>query len=352
MTDETTQPDSPEVEAREDSPAGFAIPLSVLGNLLGGRAVHEGGVHGSVLAQTRDLVEAYAKPELVSIDIPGSEETAAAYVDHEGVHVIDPTTLDGYRTAPRFRRGVATLTDLPSFIGHVNRFKDDGSMVFASDDRSAPSLTAVLDYHPEGAESGPRFGKHRSSFHFPLSDEWKAWTAANGKKMTMADFAAFLEDRITEVVPAAAVAGSFKDDEDPMKVYVDSLGGTGKLADPTRLMVIASEMNVLESSQVSEAVRLQSGEGKINFQVDHTVTDGQGKSLTVPAAFGVGIPVFKGEQPYCVLARLRYRKEGGRLVFWYELWRTDLVFDDAFNGAVDKVQQETGLTVWKGQPEA
>jgi hypothetical protein len=42
----------------------------------------------------------------------------------------------------------------------------------------------------------------------------------------------------------------------------------------------------------------------------------------------------------------------GSLKLWYELFRADLTFDTAVNEAIEKVQHETGLTVWKGQPEA
>lgn len=351
MTDENTQP-GPENEAvREDSPGGFALPLSVLASALGGgKGVHEAGVHGSVLAQTLAMVENYTKPELGELAGPDGEAVPIV-ISHNGVKFITPEEVDQFRDAPRFRRGTAILTDLQSFIGHVNRYKDSHTVIFAKDDPHAPALTAVLDYHEEGSDGAPRFGKHRTQFHFPVTPEWRAWTENNGTVMSMTDFAKFIEDRFIDVLPAE-IATRDLPAEDPTAKFVVSLGGAGKLGNPGDLMRVASGLQVHESSTVKEATRLQSGEGKLVFTTEHQTTDEAGEAMTVPPAFAIAVPVFKGEAPYCVFARLRYRKNGGRLAFWYELFRADLTFDAAINGAIEKVQGETGLTVWKGAPEA
>lgn len=355
MTDEATQNEQPEnEEGIEFHPANempHALRAAIISRL-GGGGINEAGVHGSVLAQTRSLVEEYIKPDLIDITIPGTDEMAPGYIDENGVHVIPAEAFDGYRTAPRFRRGTATMTDLASFIGHVNRYKDDHSIIFAKDDQQAPGLTAVLDYHEEGADGAPRFGKHRTAFNFPVSPEWRAWTGKNATQMNMMEFASFIEDRYVEIIPPAVVASTFTSDDDPVKKFVDSLGGVNKLGGPADLMRIASGMAVHESSVVGDVVRLSSGEGSVTFTVQHETQDATGEKFTVPAAFGVAVPVFRGEAPFCVIARLRYRKQSGRLVLWYELYRSDLTFETAVNDAVKKVSDETGLTVWKGQPEA
>lgn len=343
----------PEAENEEGTAGASGFPPHILAGIFGSAApVHEGGVHGSVLSQTRDMVEAYIKPELITMDGLDEGSVVPAYVDQNGVHVIGPDKLEPWATAPRFRRGTATMTDLVSFIGHVNRFKDDGSVIFAKDDPQTPGLTAVLDYNEEGADGAPRFGKHRTAFNFPLAPEWRAWIGANGGVMSMTDFAKFIEDRYIDIIPPAVVASTFTSEDDPVKKFVDSLGGVGKLGGPADLMRIASGMSVHENSVVGDVVRLQSGEGSVTFTVQHETQDAQGEKMTVPPAFGVAVPVFRGEQPFCVIARLRYRKVSGSLKLWYELFRADLTFDVAVNDAIEKVQHETGLTVWKGQPEA
>ena len=334
----------------ETDPATDENYSPVFGAVFGRAGIHEGHVHGSVIEQTRSLVEDYMRPDLIELNGPDGLKVPVA-IGKNGVEVLAPSQFDAYRTAPRFRHGTALMTDLTSFIGHVNRYKDEHSVIFAKDDQSAPGLTAVLDYHEEGAEGAPRFGKHRTQFNFPVSPEWRAWTSQNATQMNMMQFAQFIEDRYVEIIPPAVVASTFTSDDDPIKKFVDSLGGVNKLGGPADLMRIATGMSVHESSVVGDVVRLASGEGSVTFTVEHETQDAKGERFTVPAAFGVAVPVFRGEAPFCVIARLRYRKQGGKLVLWYELYRSDLTFDTAVNDAVEKVQAETGLTVWKGSPE-
>jgi uncharacterized protein YfdQ (DUF2303 family) len=237
------------------------------------------------------------------------------------------------------------MLSLDSLIDHVNRFKDADTVVFADDSRSAPSMTAVLDYHRAGASGDPRFGKHRSLYAFPLSDEWKAWSKANAEVMSMADFAAFLEERIIDVL---FVEPGEELPEDVQRM-LDALG-SGAVASPNKLMELARGLQINESAVVQEAVNLQSGEATIRFQAEHT--DQNGAPLKVPSIFLIGIPVFNNGPLYRLAARLRYRKNAGKIVFWYDLWRTDRTFDHAFTEAVQRVKIETELPVLIGKPEA
>jgi hypothetical protein len=296
-----------------------------------------------VVDQARKLVEDYIQPTVEHFTDPVTGTKAPFAVSKDGVKVIPASQFDEYRENPVRRTGTASLTDLDSFIAHVDRFKDAGSIVFARDDRQAPTLTAVLDYHHVGADADPRFGQHRTKFAFPLSDEWKAWTAQNKKPLRMVDFAAFLEDRIIDVID-----GALDDLPDDMQRFVAAIGGN--IASPSKLMEIAVGLKVHEKSNVGETVNLASGEGEISFITQHT--DEKGRPLKVPNLFLIGIPVFKNGPAYRIAIRLRYRKAEGSLAFWYEMWRQDPVFDDAFKEAVDRVRAETSLPVLFGTPEA
>lgn len=295
-----------------------------------------------VIDQARSLVEDYIRPEIETFKEPITGVEAPIVLDKNGAHVLPASMFDDYRTKPTRRKGTATLLDLSSLIAHVERFKDGDTVLFANDNRESPSLIAVLDYHKAGADADPRFGQHRAKFSFPVSDEWKAWGSANKKPMSMVDFAAFLEDRIIDVLDAPA------DLPEDMQRFVKAIGGN--IATPTKLMEIAVGLKVHEKSNVGETVNLASGEGEISFVSTHT--DGAGKPLKVPNLFLIGIPVFKNGPAYRLAVRLRYRKREGALCFWYELWRQEPVFDDAFGEALDRVRQETGLPVLLGSPEA
>lgn len=254
--------------------------------------------------------------------------------------------LAKYAIAPDRREGVAKFEDLASFIGHVNRFKDESSALFASSGpvaaagtvRGAPTLTAVLDYHhPTAGDRGPRFGRHRSHYSFPLSDEWTAWLAKEGEAMTSSDFAAFLEERIVDV----ALPG---DKLDPIAAR---LGMT--FAGPQRLLDVARGLTIRVNSVVRNAQVLASGEVQLQYTTEHQ--DGEGKPLNVPTGFLICIPVFRRDTPYEIAVRLRYRTSGGTISWFYDLHRAQASLDDALKLACDRAQKETALPLFFGSPE-
>jgi len=309
-----------------------------------GTAVQTDGI----VDEVRDLVETYVKAEVITIEEPETGVKALAIRSGNGVTAIAPSVFDAYREEPRHRHGTATMLSLDSLIDHVNRFKDGGSAVFADDNRDKPSITAVIDYHPSGeaADTPPRFGKHRSLFAFPLSDEWRAWTSSDDEKMDMPTFAAFLENRLPDVL----YVESEDDMSEDLNRLVNTLGGRDTIATPNKLIELARGLQVNENAVVQETVNLASGEGVIRFQTEHT--DASGAPLKVPQLFLIAIPVFRNGPLYRIAARLRYRKTQIGLRFWYELWRTDRTFDHAFSEAIERVKAETSLPVLIGRPEA
>jgi hypothetical protein len=342
---------APGTDPRLERMAAATAERLLLSSLFGGAerarpsGIHEMGVQGSVIEQSFRFADEYMRPELEFVVVDGASEAIPVVIGKDGLDVLPRNSFDSWLDAPRFRAGTAKLTSLDSFIAHVNRYRSDNTVVFANDDRASPSLMAVLDYHGAGSETAAAFGRHRSSFAFPLSDEWKAWSGKNAKPMSMTDFAAFLEDHIIDVLNPQGVTLN-----DEAASFVDALGGEAFIANPGRLMDIATSLQVNEASVVAEAVTLASGEGQISFQSEHR--DATGNKLSVPRLFILGIPVFRNGERYQVLARLRYRKTPQGLVFFFELWRLDLVFDHAFTQAVEKVQIETGAPVYLGAPES
>lgn len=299
---------------------------------------------GTVLKNAVELVEEYVQPEIVDLEEPATGVKALVSISKDGIEAIPARIFDESRDKPRFRTGTAVLLDLDSFIAHTNRFKDEDSIVFADNNRSKPSLNSVLDYHRIGSSGDPAFLQHQAKFNFPLSDEWQAWQGADAKPMKMADFAAFLEDRIIDVLPTDGL--ELNDDQ---QRFVATLGGERRIADPASLMALATGLQVFENSEVSSAVKLSTGEAKMTFSSQHV--DASGGELKVPSLFVLGIPVFDNGPAYQILVRLRYRKIGADLMFFTEMWRTDRVFDHAFDEAVAQVGSETSLPVLLGRPE-
>lgn len=311
-----------------------------------------------LLAVTRLHVEDNARAEFGSFTVEGNggeRYAVPSVLFPDGRYELLPLkTLEEYTDQPMFRRGTATMTSLDSFIAHLNRFGDGDSAVFANDDHASPSLLAVLDYNRKdtlpGEDGGEnvhgdyRHGKHRTRFAFPVSDQWKAWHAMNGNKMGMADFAAFLEDNVLDVADVETTPES-------AKRFVEMNGGVNRIADWSVLNTLAKTLTIYESAVVSEAVNLSSGEGQLTLKADHD-TEVAGVKATIPTMFFVAIPIFREGVIYRLPVRLRYRKTGAGVVFWYELWRADRAFDDAFREAVAKVDAETEAQVFFGSPEA
>ena len=309
---------------------------------------------GGMLEATREFLTDNQRAELVPVVDPDTGIKVIGIVDTSGgVRPLPVDFFDSARNQPRFRRGTAAMTTLDSFIDHVKRFGDDGTAVFADDNRSTPKMTAVLDYHYPDFGEGPtrtqapyRFGRHRTTFAFPLSDEWKAWIKKDGVVMTMGDFATFLEDRLADI------AGAGDDYPEHVSRLVEESGGPDRIATYAALMELARGLHVYENAQVEEAVNLSSGEGSVRFSIEHETRTRTGGSVKVPKLFFIAIPIFNKGAFYRIASRLRYRKTLEGLKFWFELYRADLSFDHAFAEAVEKVDAETPAAVFFGAPEA
>jgi len=265
--------------------------------------------------------------------------------------------LDPYRAAPERREGTARLTALDSLIALVNRFKDADSALFANDAPAAAAIEAVLDYHKAGADGGPRFGKHRAWYEFPLSDEWLAWRKAEGAPMAQMEFAEFLEDRIVDVMapptslimdPNATGAAAEDDEADArLRDLVAKIGG--KVGGPGRLMELSRGLRIADKQVAKTIVNPSSGEMNIQFESEHQ--DAEGKPIAVPNLFLLAIPVFRHGPLYRVSVRLRYRLRAGEITWTVTMHRADLVWDHAFGEACERVAAETGCPLFIGRPE-
>ncbi len=300
---------------------------------------------GASIAEIRELVAAGQKVQILRAWDPISQTMFPVVRNGDAIEKLPIELADDYLGRPRFRAGTATFTALDSFIDHANRFSSPESALFANDDRKNPSITSVLDYHPRGADTYPDFGRHRGEHAFPLSDEWQAWMGANGQKMPMIEFAAFLENRIVDVLPYTG------DDDLPedLRKFIKLAGGASAVASPERLVELSRGLTVNESSVLTSVINLSTGEGELMFRSEHA--DAAGEKLKVPSVFLLAIPVFRHDAAYRIGARLRYRKSSAGLLFFFELYRADFVFDDAFRRGCERAAAETELPLFFGSPE-
>jgi uncharacterized protein YfdQ (DUF2303 family) len=297
------------------------------------------------MAEVLDRFAQLSGSSSITLNHPNGDDfapEARAMILPEGlaIHSLRPF-INEWLERPERREGTARLDTLDSFIAHTIRFRSADSVVYAdASNPLEPKLTSVLDYHPAGATSAPAWCKHRGVYAFPLSDEWKMWARVNAFD-NQAAFAAFLEDRLVDVVDPESVKS------ERVAQFAEGLGIT--LATPSQLLTLSRGLEVTVGQKVVNNVNLSSGERTLQFSEEHV--DKAGQKLKVPGGFVVAIPVFEGDAIYPVPVRLRYTVSGGAVRWTLQPQRADLVFRDAFNRACALVAEKTSLPVLRGAAE-
>jgi len=313
-----------------------------------------------------DILKDNHTPKLITVGKTPKGDDIKALQAPKNVELKSVKSLvDEYAIQPVRRRGTHIVTSLDSFIDLTNRFKDADSVIFADSNIQNPGLTAVLNFHIHGGDlDSPednlaRYGDHKVDYKLALSKEWQAWKAKDAQVMSQGDFAAFIEDRISDVLmPDPGMVGDISDaatggdfgDRSPVEqlAYLAKLLG-GSFATPSKLLELSRGLAVRDNLAVKEAANLQTGEGKIQWQSQHT--DEDGVPLIIPNLFLIAIPIFENTGVNWRMAvRLRYRLVSGKIIWFYQIYRAELIFDAAIKGASEKAQVATELPLFLGKP--
>ena len=233
--------------------------------------------------------------------------------------------LDGekYGAAPRFNKSTATLGDSTSFVDYVRRHANEGSLVWCifNPQTFALSFKAVIDEHGKDA---PAWRQHTASFTPGMSAEWNAWVGANKKVMEQVPFAEFLEQ--------------YEGDIASLEGFPTSL----------EMMKMATEFEAKQDMRIKSVVKLASGGVQMEYVAD--ADTGTTERMKLFEKFCIGIPVFwsppgaETVPAYPITARLRYRLKDGKVVFWYDLIRADLVHQKAATSLIAQIRAEIGDT--------
>ena len=219
-------------------------------------------------------------------------------------------------TNPRRKIGTAKVLDASSFNEYFTLFRDENSRIFA--DETATRIVGVLDYHEVG-EGKPRFGQHRVELALRFSEEWSTWGAKDGNKQTQMDFAEFLEDNAPDVVSP----------------------------DAATMREVATDLRAKTDSDFGSAIRVQNGSVKFGYSEQTKGTFGKG-DMEIPERFLIAIPVYIGTERVQLTARLRYRINGGKLTFWYDLLRAEQASRDAFAAIYDTIADSLQVKIING----
>jgi hypothetical protein len=293
----------------------------------------------------------FTRPHLVSMpekrrveDLTDKTRTAAEYLK------------------PARRIGTAKLKDLASLIDWANRFKGDTSALFAKNDITDPQLTCIADYHASGpadpvtitGDGTARHCHHRAVYDFPLSKEWLAWAAVDGKALDKDDLGEHIEAQAMDIMdPTAAILSKKEGSEN--EPWENRLIRTGlqlqsRYGQLYEMLDISKRFSVYETSDLTAETNRNTGEQEIHFLNEHKTADG--KPVNIPNLIIIAIPVFEGGAPYRMVVRFRYRKMGGAVKFFLTMYNPEKAFDAAFEEATSEAIAKTDLPLFMGAPEA
>lgn len=207
--------------------------------------------------------------------------------------------------------------DLVSFNRYVSDFRKPETRIF-SRQGSDRCVVAVMDYHGSSLTSQvtgelANWCQHRAVFEPRKAERFKRWESAHKKAMTQTEFALFLEDNLREIAEPPG-------------------------AD---LLAIINEFSIEGSLQFSRAQRLENGSVTLSYRNEQNAS---ARGMTVPTRFKLNVPVFEGEGPAAIYARLRYRLDGqGGLKLWFELEDLDAIQDALWGEVLNRVAVGTGI---------
>lgn len=292
------------------------------------------------------------RPNLMPLGLDGSDPDKAVLLVPAGYALksIKPL-LDEYRTSPELRAGTTTLHDLASFVFWTNRHKDAGTVIYADDRSTPPSLVAIIDHDEPGAEAPDekaRFGRHRGVYPFLMSREWQEWTTVSRSPLKTGDFAEFLERRMGDVQPPPYSVdgdgnGVFESQDPEIRKLVLHLGKRFATVGDLAKLMRGIELNVDATAKVQ--INRDTGE----HAIEYSESNGQGADrIKPPNAFLIAIPVLHNGPAVLIAVHLRYRAAGGQVVWTLELHHPDRVLEEVWRKTLDEVFDMTGLTPLRG----
>lgn len=290
--------------------------------------------------------------------------------------------LDKLRDAPRRIDTTAKVTTIDSFIDYLTRFKSADSTIFASDNPDKPGLLGIVDFHGQGDAAAPRFGVHRITYDFPVSDQIKAWSAISGRPLGHEEMATFLTERsfdisnppldwmqvepntielLCHLLNIDADQGEVDDtaaniepgEDDDRYIPRSALYKLRNIrwGSAQRLTQLARTVEVSVNAKAVEGYNSKTGERTVAFTEEHQTHDKDGRKVTVPDAFLLRVPVWEGETSQLIPVRLQYRRKASSL-FWYMTlveWRRVIRF--AVKTEAERVQKATALPLFYGAPK-
>ncbi len=222
--------------------------------------------------------------------------------------------------SPVRKRATPVFHDRESFSRYVNEHETESTRIFANISSPPGGVTAVMDYHEQGPDGSAHWGDHRPRLQLAHSEAFLLWTKHNNQNFDQKAFALFLEENLADI----------------------------RSPDGASVLECAIHLQGKTSANFQKSIRLENGNQSLQY-VEQTISGGGAKGdLEVPKLLELLIPVFKGEVPTSILARLRHRIEGGGVTFRYELHRLQEAVDAGLTQMLETIENETKIAPFRG----
>lgn len=234
------------------------------------------------------------------------------------------TQLAAESSPDQIRRSI-TVRDASSLIDYLDANTINGGEVVGTDHRHGVgrlelwadidrrTIKAILD-----GNDGHRV--HTATLELRHSIEWTEWTSIDGKLVDQLAFAQFIED------------------------HLSSIGAP----DGAKLLEICQTLEARTKVDFKSSELLANGQRKFKYDETTEAKAGQKGDLTIPAELTLVLRPFQGSEPVAILARFRYRLDGGQLRLGIKLAEPSKALEVAFNQIVDEVQASVPVRVNHG----
>jgi uncharacterized protein YfdQ (DUF2303 family) len=221
--------------------------------------------------------------------------------------------LEAYLPAPRRSVGTVGVHTAPAFVNLHAALVNEPNTARLYADEPNQVLECVLNDDWQGV---PGWRDHRIVLVLRHTPEWEFWRDHAGLRPLEA-FGEIIEEGLPEIVEPTA-------------------------AD---MLELAQTFSVATQARFRQGARLRDGRRQFTYEEDHDAAAGDAGDVVIPESFILQVEPFVGSSPKRVVARLRWRLDGGKLGVGYQLVRPHVVERMAFAEVVASVTDAVGPAV-------
>jgi uncharacterized protein YfdQ (DUF2303 family) len=244
------------------------------------------------------------------------EQDGIKYVSLQfnGATKIEGIKVRDHAAVPFRKSGIVLVFDIESLNKLLAENDDAGATtVYINRDAIKPAIVAVLN---GAGKTGPGWGDFRASISFRPTSQWSKWAGIDGKFLSQADFANFIEDNLLDVVDPA----------------------------PADMLEISQFMEVTRTTSFKSVTRLSTG----LVQFRNEANDVAAEHIKVPETLTLSVAPMIGFGAIEVKARFRYRIENNTLKLGIKLQRVEDIMDGILNGMVEGIVLPPGAVMVEG----